>query len=154
MRSGSCSREGSIAQAVREGKGLTELREHASTCQICEETLRVTGWLQDLARENERTVTVPGAETIWWRSQVVRRLCDQESRVDRQTRPLWLAQIGAGMVAAATFVVLLLSSKPMAGLIGDLSSVIGGSGTILAVGVAVSLLTGGFIAWQASEELR
>jgi len=148
-----------VLRAVREGHGLEAHRSHLAACRTCRETASVAGWLQRAAGESEVATLVPEASAIWWRAQVVKRLCADEERIDRRVRPLVLAQIVALGLAIATILAAALTSEITADLLrgfitfAEQSGFAVGTATLLAVAALASLAASAFIAWRTSAEL-
>ena len=155
MNKRSCALEAKTVGATRNGGDIGRDAEHLKECEVCRDAAAVTNWLAEVARATERTTPVPAAEAIWWRAQVVRSLCDQDDRVDRRTRPLVLVQMVAVFLTLATTVGFLLTSDSvLPGFTESLGSLLGGaSAALIAVAAALSLLTGGLVAWQVAREL-
>ena len=155
MSKRTCIFEAQIVAAVRSDGPSEEQLAHMSSCEECREAAAVSSWLGEAARRTEKTTSVPAAETIWWRAQVVRKLCDQDSRMERRTRPLVLTQIAAMLLAVVTGIGLLLTSESvLEGIIGSLGSLVGGNiAAVLAVAAVASLASGALVAWQAAREL-
>jgi hypothetical protein len=130
--------------------------EHLNECAVCREAATVSNWLSAVALETERTTSVPAADAIWWRAQVVRNLCDQEEQLDKRTRPLMLVQMAAVLLTVVTIVGFVLTSDTvLGGLIGNLGDLLGGApAAVLAVAALLSLVTGGLVALQVARELN
>jgi len=156
MRKDACSREQEVLQAMRSKATSEEQQQHLDACQSCRESIMVASWMQGAARTAGQTTPLPDAQSIWWRSRVVRQLCEREDRIERRTRPLMLVQGIATLLVVTTIVGLVLTSES---LFGALGSVIGGSGamagvpTALVAGAIVSLGAGAVVAWRMSSEL-
>lgn len=150
-----CAREKEVLELARTGGDLDPHREHIETCRACREAVTVTRWLGDVATLTSRRTTLPSAESIWWRAQVVRKLLDRDEKEVRRTRPLAWIQIGGVTLAALTVLSIFLSGNLMAsGLVETLTGLVGGSGVaVLAIAAVVSLATGALVAWQATQEL-
>ena len=140
---------------ARTGADLGPHREHIDSCRSCRDAVAVTTWLGDVAARTSREVIAPSAESIWWRAQVVRKLCDRDDREYRRAKPLAWIQVGGVTLAAVTVVSILLSEGWIAdGLVGRLVGLVGGSGpVVLAIAALASLATGALVAWQAFQEI-
>ncbi|MDH3255451.1 MAG: hypothetical protein OEM62_10695 [Acidobacteriota bacterium] len=159
MRKPLCSREKDVLLAVREGHGLEAHRSHLASCSTCRETVSVADWLRLAAGESDDMTLVPEASAIWWRAQVVKRLCDREERIHRRARPLALVQVVALAVSMATIVAVALTSEITADLLNgfisfaEQSGFAVGTATLLAVAALASLAASALIAWRTSAEL-
>ncbi len=94
-----------------------ELAEHARGCESCAEALSVATWLRRAAAD-ESPRSLPSASHLWWRAQIIRDLVDNESRVERATRPVrWTQVIGLGVLCLPIFLtVTWLASSLFGGL--------------------------------------
>ncbi|MDE3195760.1 MAG: hypothetical protein KGN84_05420 [Acidobacteriota bacterium] len=95
-----CPFESEVLAAVMEGRWPEatddRLRDHASGCFICSDTVLVAGEIDNARREARVDVIVPDSTRIWWGAQLRAR------REDLQTasRPITAAQSIAGACAA------------------------------------------------------
>ena len=151
-----CPREEEILQALRSEATSEEEQRHLDACPSCRESVMVASWMQEAAQAEAGKTPLPDAQSIWWRSRVVRQLCEREERIERRTRPLMLVQGIATFLVIATIVSFVLTSEAVFGALG---SVVGGSGTAsgvsaaLVAAVIVSLGAGAVVAWRLSSEL-
>lgn len=158
MKRDACPREQEVLQATRSEAISEEQQRHLGACPSCRELSRVASWVQGAASA-ERAAPLPDAESIWWRSRVVRQLCEQESRIDRQTRPLMLVQGISTLLVVITAVGLVVTSETLMGLIGAVMEAAGGSGAMgglpaaLVAAAVLSLGAGAVMAWRMSGEL-
>jgi hypothetical protein len=156
MRKNACPREQEILQAMRSEATSEEEQQHVDACPSCRESVMVASWMQEVARTAGRATPLPDAQSIWWRSRVVKQLCEREDRIERRTRPLMLVHGIATFLVIATIVGFVLTSEAVFGVLG---AVVGGSGTAngvpaaLVAAVIVSLGAGAVLAWRLSSEL-
>jgi len=100
-----CTREIEIVEAITNGRwpaGTTEeLQQHAASCPVCTDVVRVALALtQDRSAALEK-VQVPSAGLVWWRSEMRAR----RDAVNKATRPLriveWVATLSVIVAAGA-----------------------------------------------------
>jgi hypothetical protein len=159
MRKDACSREREVLLATRSETVSEEQQAHLDTCPACQESMMVASWMQGAAVASRQTAPLPDAQSIWWRSRVVKQLCDQERKIDRRTRPLMLVQGISTLLVVTTGVGILVTSESLGGLLGSVveaavgSGVAGGVPAALVATALVSLGAGAVVAWRMSSEL-
>jgi hypothetical protein len=92
-----CPYETAVARAVRIGLWSEVLREHTSTCAICQEVIGVTRLLQPLVAESNEGCN---AASLWRRALLERK----QAEADRAHRPIQIAQ-GAALVVTGVAVL-------------------------------------------------
>lgn len=159
MRMATCAREQEMLRAARSGELAAEQRRHLAGCDACRDATLVAGWLATAVRVEERTVSLPDPQDLWWRSRVVRELCEKEHRIDRRTWPLTLVQGVATSVVVVTTVVALAGTETVVGLLNTVLGIAGAVGDQATVPAAllgaavVSLGAGAVMVWRLSTEL-
>jgi hypothetical protein len=141
-----CDQEPEITAALQSGAWTSDLRAHASTCQICAEVMVVAGCLQHEAELTLTEHTLPNAALIWWKA----RLLSQNTALARATRPIALvrqfAYLACGLIVvwfvvgssqgsswvAGVFHLQMPVQHLWTGFLGELM-LIGGVGTLLCV---------------------
>jgi hypothetical protein len=101
-----CPREREALAAVLAGRLDPDLKRHVSGCAECREVVAVSTWLQGVARETDLG-SLPGADRVWWRAQVERRLEARRALAERAVRPIRWFERGAAAVIAITAAGLL-----------------------------------------------
>lgn len=155
-----CSEESVIVAAIR-GGGLTDgQRDHLSSCAHCREVSTVAGWLVASAADPAVLPMIPESDALWWRSRIVRELCERDEAVDRRTRPLIVVQGASALLAVIGLMGVALSNDAVNAV---LDSAFAGSGQAVglsgmaAVMVGTALLSlgaAGLVAWRLAGELR
>jgi hypothetical protein len=96
-----CEKEKEIIEALRNATLGAELQRHASSCDICSDTVAVSEFLQsDVAAPP----VLPDPDFIWWMGQ----LASKQMAVDRATRSIALVKKISylGMGVAALWLIL------------------------------------------------
>ena len=78
MKRKGCAQEAEIVEASRVDRLSDRQGEHLASCESCSEAVTVASWMRQQAKDPGLALAVPDAESIWWRSRVVRQLCDSE----------------------------------------------------------------------------
>ena len=139
-----CPRERDALGAVLAGRASAELERHVATCADCREVVAVSTWLRGVARE-VAPESLPGADRVWWRAQVERRLEGRRALAERAARPIrWFERGAAAAIAVA--LAWVLRAYAFAPANAALTS--------LADPAALGALTAGLmtVAWLAARE--
>jgi len=107
-----CDREADVVRVVLAG-GWPEgcdasLREHVEHCDVCRDVVTIAEVLGEEHRTMRRTVGVPSAGQVWWRSAVRARL----EATQAAARPLtWLYSVVAALVVMAIVLVVAANTS-------------------------------------------
>lgn len=105
MKTPACSRyrEALDRQASGEVELDAGLDAHLASCASCTEEHEVASWLRQSAREVP-VRPLASASQLWWKAEIIRRLTDRDTLVDRATRPLrwgqWASLVLVSLLAA------------------------------------------------------
>lgn len=104
-----CKYESEILDAVASGRWPermdAELRDHASSCNICSEVAMVSALYRDEYASAMDQVRVPSAGLVWWKSELRAR----REAVRVASRPITLVSGIAGTCAIAVLAVVLMA---------------------------------------------
>jgi hypothetical protein len=90
---------------VREETLPRTLREHASACAACQETLLVAAWMKELAAGSVFDAPLPDAAYLWWKAELLRRWDAQQ----RAAAPIERGErVQAGIVGVGVLALLAL----------------------------------------------
>ena len=106
------------------------LRAHAVTCQLCQETLAVGAWMQQLATASISSAPLPDPQYLWWKAELLRRWRAEQratSAIDTGEQ----MQVGLGLAAAGGLLLWMWHS---------LSTLAPGSST-----VTIAMITSGVL---------
>ena len=103
-----CPRESDVCDAIasgawaRDDERQADLRRHSDTCGICSDLVRVALALRSDYEAGIRTIEVPPASIVWWRSQLRAR----REAVRAAARPVTIMHALAAASAMAAFLAL------------------------------------------------
>ena len=83
-----CRFEKAVLEALRSGEWKGSVAAHAAGCRSCDEMIQLARWMKELADTQETDGTLPSAQMIWFRAEVLNTLAIKE----RAVRPLILAE--------------------------------------------------------------
>jgi hypothetical protein len=144
-----CSLHDKLEASLRSGGLSSEMKMHASECQVCGAMLLSSDILQQLDELAPVAPSLSNAEALWWRSRVLLRLTQRNRREER--RP---SRLLALLVSVVPFLVVLSvifwSSLDHLGNINPFVLPLLMSGAILVIAPVLGWLT----LWLAEEVLR
>lgn len=86
-------------------------RDHVAGCSICQDTLAVGTWMQEMASLSVSERSLPDPTYLLWKAELLRRWDAQQ----RATAPIEVGeqlQVGVGLMAAAGLLVWLWRTLP------------------------------------------
>jgi hypothetical protein len=112
-----CEKEQRVVDAFCGSSRDAEILGHARSCPVCSEVLLVAEFLQESAQlATHELSTLPDAALIWRKAQSLAR----EKALVRATLPIRIARISAFVVAVLAAPRLILESRQLWPLMGDL----------------------------------
>lgn len=110
-----CERESDVrdmARRVARGElADASLSDHVDGCRLCQETLSVARWMQQLASVPVASKPLPDPTYLWWKAELLRRW-DAEQRAAAPVEVGEQVQVGLGLVAATGLLVWLWRNMP------------------------------------------
>ncbi len=104
MRENICSHESAVSKAARTGLWDSALRDHATSCGACKESVLVAAGMRSLAADLERDSELPDPAWLWRKA-----LLDQkQGETDRALRLYGLPQF-VSMLAMILAVAILIA---------------------------------------------
>jgi hypothetical protein len=90
MSDGMCVYESRVAEFARLGREDDELQAHIEGCMICQDIVKVSTWMQSLAKAPGPEPDLPQPAYLWWKSQTQQRqVADRKlTHFIRMTRPV------------------------------------------------------------------
>ena len=98
-----CRFEPDAIRAVSTGKWTESLRGHVAGCADCAAAVEVGPWMEEFARFDERTRTLPDPAVLWLKA----KLMQSNTAVERAALPITRVQIAAYLIVAACWAALL-----------------------------------------------
>lgn len=107
-----CLREQDVVNAIATGRWPDrcdeDLAAHVAACEGCRDLASTLGVLSESWADARAGARLPAAGTVWWRAQVRAR----QEAARAATRPLTVAQIIGGTIAAALALAVLVYLAP------------------------------------------
>ncbi len=104
MKREACVYEQAVTRAVASNQLNESMQAHLAACDVCQETVRVAGWMQKLAQTNEDERALPSAGFVRWKSQ----LFEKREIARRATRPITIIQVASGIIVLLALALLFL----------------------------------------------
>lgn len=101
-----CSKERAVILANQSGQWSEDLRRHVSNCTDCAETVRVAGWLGQIAQRLSHEGTPPHPTLIWIKAQLEQQQRKDAIEIRRAAVYQALARFAVGL--AVLFVAALV----------------------------------------------
>jgi hypothetical protein len=98
-----CPMERDVIRAAANDAWPEALRAHVSTCEDCTAAAEVATWMQGFAADDVREHPLPDPSVLWLKAQLLR----SSATVERASRPITNLQVGAYVVLAAGWALLL-----------------------------------------------
>lgn len=101
MSQTNCPQEQAVSEAARSGKWEGAIARHAAECQLCQQIVQTTHWMQAMSQDIEGVSPLPDASLLWWRAQ----LSDRHAKLERTQNAVEWLQILSSVLASAGLLV-------------------------------------------------
>jgi hypothetical protein len=116
MKEADCHLEEAVKQAGLRREMTPELETHVRDCALCRRSHRVAAFFAEAHAEPLPQRSLPTAQQIWWKAEIIRRMTSRRELVERVGRPtLWGAGLALGTLLAA-FTLALTTTAPWTSL--------------------------------------
>jgi hypothetical protein len=100
-----CAHQQDVIDAAMAGREPdAALSQHVARCAACREAAEVVRWMRQMAQEPAPAHTLPNADVIWWKAQLLRRW-EVERKVAAPIEHMHKAEVYAGVVGFVAFLV-------------------------------------------------